>query len=355
MCFYIYAPESDITLHYVAETIELKRKKYNIVVDIVLENNSEKSINELLIIFPHNLMALKKTDRGLIPFLNAKFSDISHTFHEDKSPYNRIYRQGPVKYSFVEKENGTTVINMKWLSPQRDNGNTNFETHIKGKNELKLLNNISNKSWEILIENEITLLKCCFSCPLQNGEIRLLRWLFSPPKTYRGNYGKILRGFNWFRDNVIYHFELISPHNVCRKLREDLIYFKKICHENKKKSHLLPIIDELIEKICKEGINKSTTKILDWRLNLFRGRLMHINIISETGDIRPTGDQPNFIKYINEYAFQWISGPTNNLGDEKKIDFTIAFETKYVNIFYSFLPWFALILAIIAVIMSLVK
>lgn len=368
MCFFIYSPQREITVHYASESIESHRKKYNVIADLLIENNSDEKVSKLFVIFPHNLFKTNKENGEEVVHPTGEIEDISSDLFNAHSDLNRLYHMESAKLEKYEDSSGISGVLITLPSPASPDKNIILKGAILGENKLSIADEIKLEGWKILIHNKMSLLKCSLSVPIEKGGKRWFRWKFCPVNIAKGEDGPVLRILNWLRDNMIYRFSILSPTKVCEKLQQELIIYKRVL-ELKSIHKTLPFINELILKIFTQGIVTSTTNFLDWRVNLFRPRLTHVNIVSIVGDAKPAGAQPNLIRYKNEkgkfkkkydYIFQWVAGIKNTgiknkCEPHKKLDFVIHYETRVFNVFFKIIVWFSLIISAISLYLSSLK
>ena len=367
MCIYIYNPKQELLLEHVSETLTVEKGTYEIVLDMLVENCSKEILKEIFAIVPHSLFEVQynpKTHKEEFIYTGT-FKDITDDFKNKDSKRNEIYNQYPNEIG-VKRKKDEEYLTIKQADPENPSLDKTFEGIVTGPNKLKIMDDLSYEEHAILSKNRISLLVCNIQPLLKPGDKGWLRWKITPETTTLTPQTLLERVFNWLRNHTIYRYKIIGPYSVKKKVYTKLLSFQKSLNSkdmnsiinSKETKSLFLIIENLIKKILYNHIEKGHTILTDWHINVYKKQLRNISIISQEGNIKPCGSQPNHLdSKIFGMGFQQVYQRQNIVKetDDKpfKDDFSIYFEVNFINIFHSLIVWLSLILAICSLIFSL--
>ena len=374
MCIYLYSPGNEIQLDYVVENIRLiKKGSIHIVIDLLVTNKSDNDIKSVNILFPHALTEVvdDEGDQGPKVVSNSYFKDITLSYFDDYSIHNKaLYQSGrEIKWE-SKKELGNSSLKIIIPDPNNPVNDIDYYGQIKGNSTLKIQEDLSIIEHTILSELDIAYLKCEFESELKKDKARWFRWEFRPINASKDYYSPFTYWFNYLSYKLNYRYEVVGPIDVKERFSRKLGCFYKECSKSQveSKRKLIFIADSLQKKIEINGFKheSTNTKYEDWRISLFPADYKEIVNLSTHGDISSCGITPNYIDYFEnpvinnvinpslqgEHCYQYKGGRRNC--DKPEGIFSISFMAVYTSTFRGILGFLSFLLAILAIILSLI-
>src|ERR1041384_8026716 len=98
MCMFLFSPRAELHLDYVAEAINLENGRTIDLTDILLTCHSREPVDRIHIIYPHAVPVGKHGKKA-----KPQFEDLTKTWMDHESPYNRYYRTDEMNLKVGER------------------------------------------------------------------------------------------------------------------------------------------------------------------------------------------------------------------------------------------------------------
>jgi hypothetical protein len=373
VCFYLYAPSSELTIEYASESITLLQGgRSEVVIDLLLLNLSEKPIEEIHIVYPNvffkvipSKKAQKKTEFLLTE--EGTFKDITRTILDRDSEYNWAYKYSAYKFRESSTEQDFKKVEIIQPNPKNPRQELSKEGIVAGSIRLQPMNDLTPFQWIILQHLKYTLLKGVFDPPISAKSYRWCRWHFCGKSAAINPKRQKER---WLRmtNQLTYDYQIFGPYDVKNRLMEYLYILQDKLHEYSGSIDLFNEIKDLIERLEKEGLRyhsevnqnyDDTLKIKDWRIHITPGILRRLTDILMQGNIEIVGGRlPNFFTDEKKIipVYQWRTGiASDSLQTEKAFSFSIIFQGKESSELIYYLSIFSFILVILLTIFILLR
>jgi hypothetical protein len=345
---------------YASESIWLSKVAGipEIVVDLLIKNDSEKSVEDLYCVVPQRLF----DEDGSLP-QHPPFIDMT----EDLVARDSRYSKG-MWYEVHNTDNDTTELRLTLPHPQNSRKNSKIFGVFRGGNHVD--------TTEFTSEQRVLMNSCLFGVvrvslgrAMFANEKRWFRWRISPftgPQEHR-NWLERRRCF--LINNLTLTYSVSGPEQVQLDVKKKMIDLRQVISDGdfgstEDQGWALNNLNDLLEKLVFDGREHPDTNvhIEDWRTRFFRAPMEPFVVSQEDGAVRVVGGQPNYIlpDVLNpQYAeyYEWASGcrqiPRLPPGLVHGA-FTIRFSTKFIPLLHRIGPivaFTALVLATISLIL----
>jgi len=343
MCLFIYSPSREIKLEYISEAISLDHHgAVYITTDLLVTNKSSEPINSLNILIPQKI---------------KDYEDITSTYNDSNSPYNKINYEEELGRIVCEQDPSGTFTNVTVYMPNpgKSELDLSYFGHMSGDSTVNYHSILTDDpvSRYIIDQLKMSLFQCNLSIPLEKNKPRWFRWNFSTPHGSRSKRSFCKYFIDTLLDNCEYYFEISGPDIVKNNFFELMCNFQRESNEGE----LVPSCQTLIREIWHNGLAKLGTKTIinDWRINLYPNQLFPLDIISEKGSLKTTG--PSIAKFEgkNIIVYKWKSGKFNIPEVEQPSSFKIIYSAKYSPWFIKTVPYLGVLLGLLGLIFALIQ
>lgn len=367
MCFYIYSSLSEINVKYASESITFsKGDKAEAIIDILLSNPSNKSINELNLIYPNRFYKVVSVPNKInSPFQYEQvgsYQDITKTMLDQNSKFNWVYRH--TKYRLRSENVNDLLTKLEFSQPHPKNPRKKlcYEGLVGGEIEILPVESLTPIQWAILQSFKFTFFRATFNPPIDPGASRWCRWRFCGEKASispkREN-----EWFLKFTNELTYNYQLFGPYDARNKLMEHLYVLNDQLEEYAAHMQIYDDLKNLISILEEAGItfpdDKKYTEMQrvivdDWRIHINPHSLKRLTDILMQGDIAISGNLPNiFIEKDRVFPlYEWKTGRESINIDypEKEFYFSINFQAKDTSRWTYILPFVGIITVFIVLI-----
>ncbi|MGD0234931.1 MAG: hypothetical protein ABSC55_10395 [Syntrophorhabdales bacterium] len=301
-------------------------------IDILLKNlglrdgvvNVSPEISHLYVIYPNCLFEIEngKDPRLMIHVDILDDSEELHSENENNYPYHQP--GNALRYKQIGHDNWEIRIiqpHPNTLAPRELTG------YVRGAVEISAAMDVFDKlqEWDILTQNNISLLKLDFAHPISKDEGRLMRLRIKPRATSRSKHKFFPRWYNvLLTDRLFYSYEIFGPYDVQYRAGSILKSYRYEIEDvsNKGKSEgtkeeisqnpglghsqaddmfdqyaeLEKITTNIIDKLGGHVGNPLSTKIMDWRINIQAGTFNVLRNIREYGAAKICGANRNVLR-----------------------------------------------------------
>lgn len=292
VCIHIFSPGKRLELDYVAESKTLDRGEAEDIIELLITNHSpsREDINRIHIVYPHGLPAFPKP----APRDRRTFEDITPTWIEPESNYNRMYRSngGP---RVTPNPGGGYLVSASIRDPKNPTQVISYDGVVRGDVELTRFQpenaaSLNDEEWEVLSLLEWSIFTLHLQAPLHYEEARWLRVLGrggTEPKNRRG----VLK--NWYyllTDQLVDTFKIEGPLDVRDKLAADLRSVDEF-YPNLLSNRMKLKLSDVIDKTLINGIEARGTEtvIPDWRINILWNGYTRVPGPVASGDVTAAG------------------------------------------------------------------
>lgn len=396
MCTFIFAPNKEIEISYASETIKIEKpSKFVTITDLLITNKSDTPVKELYIIYPRKYLEFKRHSKTLyLPLLvlqvfarkylefnrhsralqRVKFSDISQDILDEKSPNNRwFYDPGyflPDKGKFDEDKGTPLTIRQpsvrQPLSWKQTEEPIPYDGFVFGRQVITEYEGLSPVQRKILSHIGYSVFTCSLEKPLRRDEPRWMRWKIQPENVAVEKRSRRKFFLDWFLNRLDFSYQLFGPISVLQRFRNGLKIFSETIDkdvrsfiEGKEESPGAVLSGEAqsLRGQIKELIDGSAVRIVDWRLFLFPNVYRRFDYVSDTGSCLRAGNFPDIVGYPfyvrikQETVYQWLSGEV--AGFKTPGEYSILVTAAAPNRFVRLIPWIALIIGILSILLRL--
>lgn len=355
MCVYIYSPGNHIKVDYLVESVKLfHRGSSQIIIDLLLTNKSPSEIKKIYLLFPHRLrnIGFNKEERKFYSVALGTFEDISHTYVDRDSEYNKLYNQPGTAIEIGKSlTDGALPLTIKSPDPAYPFKNIPYQGIMIGKSVIQFNDDIDLLSWKILHDLDFSVLVCEFEYPLEFDKARWFRWKIYTQNAAKDTFSKFQYIKKWLFNELVLRYEIIGPFDIQYRFYTRLECFEIECTKNNKiGAQLLFKAQGLIRNIASKGYLTDHTElsIPDCRINLFPHDYQEITNTILAGDVEVCGASPN---YFDEYIYQWKAG-SNIVKNKNEGRFSIGFNARHISKFSKWIPILGIILAIFSILLT---
>lgn len=270
-----------------------------IIVDLLLKNQSERSVDSLLLLLP-SIPSLQFKSTGDNPdFVVAGVRDITGSLLNPDDPENLLVHwglsritvkdfQGKISYYQV------TASELDFNNPESDHVHTGY---VLGDHFLEPYLDFSLHEQGILYDLGINVFKYSFKSPLTGDKQRWIRFEASIRRRNSG-FDRISRYVARLWDKAEASYVFHSPDNIYDIAYRDLIYYQRSMERmDSWDAHLRDATAAIIEKVFHP--KKPSTMIGDHSINIFLGNGCEISNMTVVGDLIP---QYGGVPLIQTYA-----------------------------------------------------
>lgn len=115
MCLHFFAPGRELHIDYASESVSLIKGGNEFVLDVLLTNHSANEIDRIHIVYPHGISYSGEPRGASVP---SYLEDITSTWLEKESPYNRFYATDQIPFDIEEAPGGTLRITLSITDPK---------------------------------------------------------------------------------------------------------------------------------------------------------------------------------------------------------------------------------------------
>lgn len=353
MCFFVYAPNAKITISYASESITLsKRRKSEVIADLLILNESEQPIEEVNIIYPNQFFHFKETThvQEVIPV--GEYEDITSTIIDEGSAYNWAYKDNHNQTFFklcndslrVDSSDITEraqTLELTMPHPLDPSDLLKYKGQIGGHVEIAPFKGLTLIQWLMLQKINYTVFTAHFKPSIKSQESRWVRWRFvgrsAVSQIEKKNELKLR-----FKNQLQYDYQIQGMYDVKNQFVELLQFMRTNMKKYSLQAELISDIEELVDVFRKGGLDypgKTTkmldftnVKILDWRLHINPSELDRITDIVMKGSAEVIGRLPNYLgtDEVVYPVYEWKAGPTVTFSNDphKEYSFSIFFQSK---------------------------
>lgn len=358
MCFYIYTPEHHIIrIPFLSEVIFLNKDgTSNVVADCLIENISEKPIQNIRIIYPNKLYSINKN--GEIDKIDSSvyFLDESNSFADKEAFINLIYEIYPPEIEYQWPQPVPVWANPRVIylpDPLNPNKFKPFPGIIGGEIELRLefSNEPPNKKLAILHENNYTVITGEFKEPIYMSHARWIRLAFKGKNATTEPYSATEYFIRRIFDSLQYPYQIMGPYDV----RKDFVYTLGLLKDRGPKHHK-NIAKNLLHFFVEDGLigNKSQSIFERFCLHITPAKMKRLTEIATEGAVKRVAFPPAKTKIPGEQGFKFYQWQAINDDDSPasldSFRFFVQFEAKPLSRHYKLLPWIGLLAFILALI-----
>lgn len=369
MCLYIYSEDGPIEILYISESIYLGRYgSSEVYVDILINNPSKTNqLNSFCVIYPNRFKKYKKTKNKLQFYNYGSFGNLSPSLYDDNHEVNLTYTLSGFKRDTKSKPN--TLILEK---PNPEDMSKPFVYEgiipVDAENDKFILyDGLTDTCWVMLNEICMSVFKYSFVTPVGGNGKRWVRLFFNAKQVSTFPPHWIKKIILLLIDDLKSTYCIMGPYDLINMFRERLTIHAYVAERSKTKDpesknlydqHLRAaqhIKDKVIDKINQVG----STKINDFTLHIFPGRLRTLSSVYGYGRIYPNGTLPNFLpedeslKSTASWARRVYDWSSNNLGNSGKEDsFSIFFTGAARHRIIRFLALLVVLFVIVNVTIS---
>lgn len=359
---YLYAPNHSINIKYQYEVIRLgKDGRSTVYFDLLIENQSPVPIDTLRVLYPSRFYFAADGRVWTNPS-KSQFSDKSTTFIRGDEGIDWTYQLPGSECRLHSAESipsGTKLRILKLPNPLNPLEDIFFEGLVADENDLIIEDSFTYGHLKILNDMNYTVFTIKLRTPIEEHN-RWVRLEFKNESAINlsqvGRYLYFRRMFNV----LYYHYNIRGPYEVKMALISYIIAYKNRCYAEKCSDSFLRIIDELLLFFKCDGVIhnnmhiSSHTKYENIYITVDPDEMERITDIFSVGDIEIAGFLPNVRILEGSVAnlYQWKAINEINKDD---ISFSIIFQAKPINLLAPLVPWVALILAIIALLLGLFR
>jgi hypothetical protein len=385
MCFYISAGNKPLSLEYVSEAITLKTHSSDIIVDILVRNQSQEPITTLDVVYPNRLFeaTVDRATNTTRVAMTAVVEDLSHELAEENwnsAPHNVLYRS--MRFAAQAKSGGKlTLSGPDPADPATDHP---YEGLLSRRRQvIELHPDILEDQWPILAACATTLLRCTLGEAIPSGEAMWLRWRIAPRQTSLNNAVGLRRIADWALLRTEFRFRVSGPLNVRHELLSRIRTYIRAAEDEKGVDGAtgipqitLALAQLLYERVNDQGadadrmLQQGSVDIEDWRLHIFPGKFGSLQNPVIDGDVMtcggiynefrvPRGDGRHENRPLHERikVYQWKSGSGHIPPERQRRNglFEISFVGRPVNWFPRVLPWVLAAIVTLHVIWGLLR
>jgi hypothetical protein len=359
LCFYIYSPTAKLQIDYASEFIRLdKDGTSEVIVDLLVTNKSEDSVNHPKIIYPNRFYKIKKENKKVKRI--GEWDDVTHTFLADHE-YNWVYTlpgsltsKNPSEPPPFSIPAWGTYFEIVQRDPREPLKSIVYQGIIGGGIGLNVDGETDYLKAEILRYYNYTIFKCSLEQPLEKDVPRWMRFKFKGEcSIYNKEQYWLKRVIKKATNQLYYEYQIFGPYDVRDRLKTFLAIQKQSC-EGECSPDLRRASIDLYSYLIKDGLMQKQdeiptlkTKIVHWYLHVCPGKMERLTDTVPDGNIQIAGLMPNFIGINPEKrlkVYEWKSGFSNIESPEHK--FSIFFQAKPTTLIYALISYIALILTI---------
>ncbi len=355
MCLYLFAPGKELEIKFAAESVNLLDGGSEAVFDILLANNSKTPLDRIHVIYPHPI-PLGGSHRS--PY----FQDISETWLERDSPYNRFYQTEEIQLT-VTGNQGFDVITIDSPDPTNVLEQLSYSGVISGQHKLTPFEVATRKplttdQWKILSELGWSVWTVKFEVPINPKIARWLRFRAWSGINRQNKMPTLERFLKKHGGVLLDVFEITGPIDMRYRIMSAVdvagaIKGSSQAHEYSR-LELHGLQQSLLYAMKAEGTD---TVVSDWRLNVFAPNYRHIDDINAHGDIAACGPGKNELRDKSgriSTCYQWKAGSRNIDPQTRHGRFQISMRAHDIPIFTIALPWVSFTIGVLSLLATLI-
>jgi hypothetical protein len=357
MCLHIFSPGKRLELDYVAESITLEKGGSEETIEMLLSNHSGEDIDRIHLVYPRALPNFPDQPEGD----QRIFQDLTSTWLDINSPYNRLYRSiGDLRIEHLEVSGFAVTASIRDLHslavvhPYRGwiRGHLKL-TRYQPAQSLPL----NDEEWAVLSRLGWAVITIHFESVIPPTEARWLRVFARGGRRPQNIHSFIEYWYRKLCGLLVDTFKIEGPID----LKERIVAYLRAADQFAPSAldyHMKATLPVVVEKVLTRGIEVANTEtvVQDWRINIFWNRYRRIADPVPSGDIVASGPGHTVLlmdrKSVKCYQFK--AGMRNKVATSLG-RFVINISAEDIPLVVPALGWIGILLAIVGIVLAIIS
>ncbi len=355
MCLYLFAPENALAITFAAESVNLLDGGSEAVFDLLLSNESKSALKRIHVVYPHPVP---------IDGSNASpyFQDITETWLERESPYNRFY-QTEETHLTLDPNRGFDTLTIESPDPTNVLEQLTYRGVISGHHRLTPFevaddHKLTTDQWRIMSELGWSVWTVHFNVPIDPAVARWVRFRAWSGINRQNKMPRFERFLKKHGGVLLDVFEITGPIDMRYRIISALNVAGRIGGSTEAHKYSRMELHGLQQNLLYAmEANGTRTSVEDWRLNVFAPNYRHIDDINASGDIAACGPGKNELRDKTgkiDTCYQWKAGSRNVIPERYGGRFQISMRAHDIPNFTIALPWVSFTVGILSLLASIV-
>jgi hypothetical protein len=353
MCLYLFAPTKELEIEFASESVNLLNGGSEAIFDVLVRNRSRSSLNRIHVVYPHPIPLN-------VPHRSAYFQDITETWLNKESRYNRFY-QSEERHLNIARKEGFDLVTVDSPDPQNVLDQLPYSGIVCGKHHLTPFeltdgNRLTTDQWTILSELGWSVWTVKLEMPLERDSSRWMRFRAWSGVNRQNNMPPLERFLKKHGGKLVDFYEITGPIDMRYRIISALKTAGALQHQGEEYAHLRMELHGLHQQLLIALQSEGTQTIInDWRLNIFAPYYHYIDNISAEGDIAACGPGKNQLRDNTGRVvtcYQWKAGKRNIDPQTNDGRFQIFMHAHDIPNFTIALPWISLLVGVLSLLIS---